>query len=118
MVFSPASHPPVGLWVRLYDVNDGGIAFTDDRGTTFSNALQGVFPNALATNLFRAMDIGRGTITNNSFSYGGQQDTGTVGGLHLQIIPGISASTVTAVQSPSNRRIPLKRSAQTTAASF
>ena len=78
MVWSPASHPPVGLWVRLYDVNDGGIAFTDDRGTTFSNALQGVFPNALATNLFRAMDIGRGTITNNSFSYGGQQDTGTV----------------------------------------
>jgi hypothetical protein len=75
LVFSPASHPtaPPTQW---YDGNDGGISVTADGGTTFSN-IQGVFPNALATNLFRGMDIGRGSPTNNMFSYGGQQDTGT-----------------------------------------
>ena len=75
LVFSPASHP-TGPPTQWYDGNDGGISVTADGGTTFSN-IPGVFPNALATNLFRGMDIGRGSPTNNKFSYGGQQDTGT-----------------------------------------
>ncbi len=76
MVFSPATHP-TGPPTQWYDGNDGGISVTADGGATFSNSIQGVFPNALATNLFRAMDIGRGSPTNNQYSYGGQQDTGT-----------------------------------------
>jgi len=76
LVFSPASHP-TGPPTQWYDGNDGGISVTADGGTTFSNSIQGVFPNALATNLFRGMDIGRGSPANNQFSYGGQQDTGT-----------------------------------------
>jgi photosystem II stability/assembly factor-like uncharacterized protein len=77
MVFSPATHPsaPPTPW---YDGNDGGISVTVDGGATFNNSLNGTFPNALATNLFRGMDIGRGIPTYNLFSYGGQQDTGTV----------------------------------------
>jgi len=76
LVFSPPSHP-TGPPTQWYDGNDGGISVTADGGTTFSNNIQGVFPNALATNLFRGMDIGRGSPANNKFSYGGQQDTGT-----------------------------------------
>ena len=77
MVFSPATHP-TGPPTQWYDGNDGGIAVTADGGATFNNNVNGTFPNALATNLFRAMDIGRGSGANNKFSYGGQQDTGTV----------------------------------------
>jgi photosystem II stability/assembly factor-like uncharacterized protein len=77
LVFSPATHP-TGPPTQWYDSNDGGLSVTADGGATFNNSVNGTFPNALATNLFRAMDIGRGSGANNKFSYGGQQDTGTV----------------------------------------
>ena len=76
LVFSPASHP-TGPPTQWYDGNDGGIAKTGNAGTTFDNTINGTFPNALATNLFRGLDMGRGSVGNNKFTYGGQQDTGT-----------------------------------------
>jgi len=87
LIFSPATHP-TGPPTQWYDGNDGGIAVTSDGGTTFNNAIQGVFPNALATNLFRGLDIGRGSAFNDGFTYGGQQDTGT-----NEFLPGFTNNT-------------------------
>jgi len=87
LTFSPATHP-TGPPTQWYDGNDGGIAVTPDGGTTFNNAIQGVFPNALATNLFRGLDIGRGSVFNDGFTYGGQQDTGT-----NEFLPGFTNNT-------------------------
>jgi photosystem II stability/assembly factor-like uncharacterized protein len=82
LVFSPASHvsgpPPT---TPLFVGTDGGIATSTDGGTTWTNingptAASGV--GAIATNLFRGIDIGRNSPTNNVYAYGGTQDTGTI----------------------------------------
>lgn len=76
LVFSPPAHwgsapsPPT----RLYVGTDGGIATSADGGLTWSNLNEGI-----ATNLFLGIDIGRGSAGNNRYTYGGTQDTGTVG---------------------------------------
>ncbi len=75
LVFSP--HVPGSGSTPFYDGQDGGIALFN--GSTFSS-LNGPNPGAgkaLATNLLRNMDIGRGSSANNKFTYGGMQDTGT-----------------------------------------
>ena len=87
LIFSPATHP-TGPPTQWYDGNDGGIAVTPDGGATFNNSIQGVFPNALATNLFRDLDIGKGSAFNDGFTYGGQQDTGTT-----EFLPGFVNNT-------------------------
>ena len=75
LVFSPRSHwgsPPTQVYVGT----DGGIAtLINDpiNGPTWKN-----LNAAIATNLFRGIDIGRGNSTNNGFTYGGTQDTGTI----------------------------------------
>ncbi len=72
--FSPASHissgPPTRMWVGT----DGGIHESANGGSSWSNPNDGI-----ATNLFRQIDIGRGDNTSNMFTYGGTQDTGTIG---------------------------------------
>jgi hypothetical protein len=92
-LFSPSSHSPI----KLYDGSDGGIAVTPDGGTTFYNINGTIDPNTglsngatqgIATNLFRGIDIGRGSPTNNQYSYGGMQDTGTA-----EFAPGFSNQT-------------------------
>jgi len=70
LVFSPRTHwgsPPT----RLYIGTDGGIA-TLANGASWSNLNAGI-----ATTLFLGIDIGRGNATNNGYTYGGSQDTGT-----------------------------------------
>ena len=74
VVFSPSGHwggggAPTRMWIGT----DGGVHSTTDGGTTFANLNEGI-----ATNLFRGIDIGRGTAANNVYTYGGTQDTGTV----------------------------------------
>jgi photosystem II stability/assembly factor-like uncharacterized protein len=48
---------------------------TDDAGSNWNLSIN----ESMATNLFRGIDIGRGSTTNNVYAYGGNQDTGTVG---------------------------------------
>ena len=72
--FSPASHPSPGPNSRMWVGTDGGIHRTDDAGGNWANLNAGI-----ATNLFRQIDIGRGSATNNKYTYGGTQDTGTIG---------------------------------------
>lgn len=80
IIWSPSTH-----WVegdttpRMYVGTDGGISYSDDGGTTWSH-----INGKIATNLFRAMDMGRGSNDgtgiggpNNGWMYGGFQDTGT-----------------------------------------
>jgi len=81
MVFSPASHevtPPT--FYPIYTGQDGGIATSTNGGTTWTNingnAVTGI--GAIATNLFRGIDIGRGSPTNNKTTFGGTQDCGTI----------------------------------------
>jgi len=81
IVFSPASHRPAGPAspapvppTTLYTGTDGGIAASADGGFSWK-AING----AIATNLFRGIDIGRGSPANNAYTYGGCQDTGTSG---------------------------------------
>jgi hypothetical protein len=86
MVFSPATHRPAPPAAPaaipptiMYTGTDGGIATSPDGGQTW-NPLNG----AIATNLFRGIDIGKGGTDNgkgvpNRFTYGGCQDTGTSG---------------------------------------
>src|SRR6266511_2705986 len=57
---------------ELWYSSDGGNHYTDDAGGSWVQR-----NGAIATNLFRAMDIGRGA-SNNGYSYGGAQDTGTM----------------------------------------
>lgn len=73
LVFSPSAHWGGGAPTRLYVGTDGGIATSGDGGSTWSNLNEGI-----ATNLFRGIDIGRGSTANNGYSYGGTQDTGTI----------------------------------------
>src|SRR4029077_2532049 len=59
---------PTQLWLGT----DGGIARSTN-GTVWTNV-----EGAIATQLFRDIDIGRGSAANNAYTYGGTQDTGTV----------------------------------------
>jgi len=74
ITFSPASHPPgAGAATPVYIGTDGGIGKSSDGGNTWQQ-----ISNGIATNLFKGIDIGRGSPANNVYSYGGCQDTGTV----------------------------------------
>ncbi|HZC45457.1 MAG TPA: hypothetical protein VE243_03215, partial [Candidatus Acidoferrum sp.] len=77
LTFSPT--PPASGNTPLFVGTDGGVATTPDGGTTWTNINGSAAGTSLATNLFRAIDIGRGSSFNNRFSYGGMQDTGTGG---------------------------------------
>jgi len=79
LVFSPSSHTqgansPTRIWVGT----DGGVYSSTDAGDRWSD-----LNNTIATNLFRAIDIGRGDGSvvaigpNRGFTYGGAQDNGT-----------------------------------------
>src|SRR6185503_12627685 len=74
IVFSPPTHPSLGPETRVWVGNDGGVARSDDAGATWANLNETV-----STNLFRGIDIGRGSPTNNIYAYTGTQDTGTIG---------------------------------------
>ena len=77
LTFSPT--PPASGNTPLFVGTDGGIATTSDGGGTWSNINGSAAGTSLATTLFRAIDIGRGSPANNKYSYGGMQDTGTAG---------------------------------------
>jgi hypothetical protein len=74
IVFSPSTHPSLGPETRVWVGNDGGVARSDDAGGTWDNLNETV-----STNLFRGLDIGRGSSTNNVYAYTGTQDTGSIG---------------------------------------
>jgi hypothetical protein len=79
LVFSPSTHWS-GTPTRIYNGTDGGIATTANGGTNWT-LLNGPAncqgPNtALATTLFRQIDIGRGSTSNNAYTYGAAQDLG------------------------------------------
>ncbi|HEX4308937.1 MAG TPA: choice-of-anchor D domain-containing protein [Acidobacteriaceae bacterium] len=86
LVFSPATHrptPPAAPALIpptiLYTGTDGGIATSNDGGKSWNPINTGI-----ASNLFRGIDIGRGGTDNgkgvpNQFTFGGCQDTGTMG---------------------------------------
>jgi len=73
MTFSPASHDSTDP-TTFYTGTDGGVARSTDGGTSWDNSLN----ETIATNLIFQMDIGRGSSTNNEYSYAGTQDTGTI----------------------------------------
>jgi photosystem II stability/assembly factor-like uncharacterized protein len=74
ITFSPPSHRTSGdTTTRMWVGTDGGNHYTDDAGGSWVQR-----NGKIATNLFRAMDIGRGSAANNGYSYGGAQDTGTM----------------------------------------
>lgn len=79
IIWSPPTHWTAGdTTPRMYVGTDGGVSYSDDGGTTWSH-----INGKIATNLFRAMDMGRGSADttglgpNNEWMYGGFQDTGT-----------------------------------------
>ena len=72
LVFSPSSHRQSGSPTRIWVGTDGGIYSSRNAGDTWSD-----FNNTIATNLFRYIDIGRGSNFNRGFTYGGAQDNGT-----------------------------------------
>src|SRR5262249_19882822 len=74
LVFSPRTHwgssgAPTQIWIGT----DGGVATSANGGTTWTN-----LNTTIATNLFYGIDIGRGSTTNNAYTYGGNQDTGVI----------------------------------------
>jgi hypothetical protein len=71
LTFSPPSHRGTSAPAELYVGTDGGLSRTTDGGGTWTNLNEGV-----ATNLMQSIDIGRGSSTNNAYTYGGMQDTG------------------------------------------
>ena len=73
LVFSPATHRGAAAPTTMYTGTDGGIATSSDGGLNW-NPING----AIATSLFRGIDIGTGS-PNNAYTYGGCQDTGTSG---------------------------------------
>ncbi|EST36703.1 hypothetical protein [Streptomyces roseochromogenus] len=81
LVFSPASHLPTVAPAPLFVGTDGGIHATRDGGATWSNLNEGI-----ATNIFLGIGIGLGSTANNAYTYGGTQDTGTLG--HRPEFPG------------------------------
>lgn len=78
LLFSPSTHwgtppaPPATPRTSIYVGTDGGIARSDDSGVIWRDQNA-----AIATNLFRGIDIGLGA--KNGYTYGGMQDTGTAG---------------------------------------
>jgi photosystem II stability/assembly factor-like uncharacterized protein len=81
LVFSPKSHRN-GRVTRLWVGNDGGIWSSRNKGNDWENHNADKSRNpkiSLATNLFRGIDIGRGS-NNNQYTYGGMQDTGSAAG--------------------------------------
>lgn len=86
LVFSPSTHRPAPPAAPaaipptvMYTGTDGGIATSNDGGQSW-NPING----AIASNLFRGIDIGKGATDTgkgvpNQFTYGGCQDTGTMG---------------------------------------
>lgn len=74
IAFSPSTHPSPGPETRVWVGEDGGVARTDDAGSNWANLNETV-----STNLFRGIDIGRGSATNDIYAYTGTQDTGTIG---------------------------------------
>jgi len=73
MTFSPSTHwsgTPTRLWVG----EDGGLGYTNDAASNWTLPNEGI-----ATNLLNSIDIGRGSATNNEYTFGGAQDTGTTG---------------------------------------
>lgn len=75
IAFSPFPHWN-GMPTRVWVGTDGGIASSTDAGVKWDN-LNGMSPNAIATNLFFQIDIGRG-VSGRPYTYGGTQDTGTI----------------------------------------
>lgn len=74
LCFSPAGNRPAAKPTPVYVGTDGGIAKSIDGGRTWNPINGGV-----GSNLFRGIDIGRGSPANNVYTYGGMQDTGTAG---------------------------------------
>ena len=74
LVFSPPGNRPAGKPTPVYIGTDGGIAKSVDGGTNWTPINGGI-----GSNLFRGIDIGRGSAANNVYTYGGMQDTGTAG---------------------------------------
>ena len=73
ILFSPPNHRTAGdTETRAWIGTDGGVHYTDDAGGTWVQR-----NGEIATNLFRAMDIGHGA-ANNGYMVGGAQDTGTM----------------------------------------
>ena len=71
ILFSPPSHPTGDpTTTRAWIGTDGGVHYTEDAGGTWVQR-----NGEIATNLFRAMDIGHGA-GNNDYMVGGAQDTG------------------------------------------
>lgn len=74
ITFSPSTHfGGGGAPTKLYVGTDGGIASSGDGGSTWTN-----LNSDIATNLFYQIDMGRGNATNDGYTYGGTQDTGTI----------------------------------------
>jgi photosystem II stability/assembly factor-like uncharacterized protein len=73
-VFSPPAHRPASKPTGIYIGTDGGIAKSADGGATWQP-----INGEIGSNLFRGIDIGRGSPANNAYTYGGMQDTGTAG---------------------------------------
>jgi photosystem II stability/assembly factor-like uncharacterized protein len=82
LVFSPPSHWTGPAPTRVYNGSDGGIATTANAGPNATwNCLNGSTAcasgnGALATVLFRQIDIGRGSLADNAYIYGAAQDLG------------------------------------------
>ncbi len=74
----------------FYTGQDGGIATTSNGGSNFTNINGSTSFNngAIASNLLRMIDIGRGSNTNRQWTYGGFQDTG-----NAQFGPGYVGTT-------------------------
>jgi photosystem II stability/assembly factor-like uncharacterized protein len=80
IVFSP--HHSGGAPTPLYVGTDGGIARSDNGGALWTNLNE-----TIATNLFIGIDIGRNSVANNRYTFGGTQDTGTLE--HRPEFPGL-----------------------------
>jgi len=79
LTFSPHLAGATAGQVPFWDGSDGGVALATSQGGTFT-AANGPIPGAgtaIASNLFRNIDIGRGSTSNAKYTYGGMQDTGT-----------------------------------------
>lgn len=82
ITFSPGTHfGGGGAPTKVYVGTDGGIASSGNGGSNWSN-----LNSNIATNLFYNIDMGRGNATNDGYTYGGTQDTGTIE--HTPAMPG------------------------------